>query len=240
MTIANMIKTRILLVENEVDLGNVIKQYLEVVDFEVVWRTDGRKAFETFKANPALYDILLIDVNLPGMDGFELANNVVKTGSNASFLFLTARSEKSDRLHGLKIGADDYITKPFDIEELVLRIKNIVKRKQPGVETDLRPLSILEVGNAIFDVDQMKLIIGNNKEFFLTERESELLQYLLKNSNRIIKREEILTQLWGANDYFFGRSLDVFISRLRKYLAGVQHISITNIYGVGFILNTKV
>jgi DNA-binding response OmpR family regulator len=233
-----MSRTRILLVEDEIDLGNVIRQYLEVMDFDVVWNTNGRKALETFKATPAAFDILLIDVSLPEMDGFELAKMVVKIDSNAAFLFLTARNEKADRLHGLKIGADDYITKPFDIEELVLRIRNIVKRKLSGYAPQPPAgSSVIELGNITFHVDRMKLVV-NNKEIILTERESELLQYLIKNANRIIKREEILMQLWGENDYFLGRSLDVFISRLRKHIGTDQQVSITNIYGVGYIFNT--
>ena len=233
-----MSRTRILLVEDEPDLGNVIRQYLEVMDFDVVWNTNGRKALETFKATPRAFDILLIDVSLPEMDGFELANMVVKLDTNAAFLFLTARNEKSDRLRGLKIGADDYMTKPFDIEELVLRIRNIVKRKLSGyVPQPPAASSVIELGDIKFHVDRMKLVV-NNKEIILTERESELLQYLIKNANRIIKREEILMQLWGENDYFLGRSLDVFISRLRKHIGNDEQVSISNIYGVGYIFNT--
>lgn len=235
-----MSKARILLIEDEVDLGNVIRQYLEVMDFEVVWVTNGRKALETFKASPSAFDILLIDVSLPEMNGFDLANMVVRIDSNAAFLFLTARNEKSDRLQGLKIGADDYITKPFDIEELVLRIRNIIKRKLSGFTPPPPAVSsVLEIGNIKFHIDMMKLVV-NKKEIILTERESELLQYLVKNANRIIKREEILMQLWGENDYFLGRSLDVFISRLRKHIGNNEQVSITNIYGVGYVFNLAV
>jgi DNA-binding response OmpR family regulator len=232
-----MSKARILLIEDEIDLGNVVRQYLEVMDFDVVWITNGRKALETFKATPSAFDILLIDVSLPEMNGFDLANMVMKIDCNAAFLFLTARNEKSDRLYGLKIGADDYITKPFDIEELVLRIRNIIKRKLSGF-TQPPPLvsSVLDMGNIKFHIDRMKLVV-NNKEITLTERESELLQYLINNANRVIKREEILMQLWGENDYFLGRSLDVFISRLRKHIGNSDQVSITNIYGVGYVFN---
>ena len=233
-----MSKVSILLIEDEIDLGNVVRQYLEVMDFDVVWITNGRKALETFRATPSAFDILLIDVSLPEINGFDLANMVTKIDGNASFLFLTARNEKSDRLHGLKIGADDYITKPFDIEELVLRIRNIVKRKQSGfIQPPVVASSVIDIGNIKFHIDRMKLVV-NNKEIILTERESELLQYLINNANRIIKREEILMQLWGENDYFLGRSLDVFISRLRKHIGNDERVSIANIYGVGYIFNT--
>ena len=233
-----MDKIRILLIEDEIDLGNVIKQYLEVMDFEVVLQTNGQEALDNFKANPGYYHILLIDVNLPGLDGFEFASRVIDIDKQVSFLFLTSRSEKSDRLHGLKIGADDYITKPFDIEELVLRIKNIVRRKTLEETQQLHQTNqVIEVGDIKFQVHMMKLKVGNKKEATLTERETELLRYLFKNPNRIIKREEILTQLWGENDYYLGRSLDVFISRLRKHIGDNNSVSITNIYGVGFVFN---
>ena len=230
-------KSKILLVEDEIDLGNVVKQYLEVMDFDVDWCKNGKDAFEKFSKTPDGYNILLIDVCLPEMDGFELANNIVKINNNTSFLFLTARSEKSDKIHGLKIGADDYITKPFDIDELVLRIKNIIRRNHPGVLSTAS--NALELGGIKFYKDSLKLVLADNKEVILTPREAELLEYLFNHPNRVIKREEILTQLWGENDYFLGRSLDVFISRLRKHLGNNDCISISNIYGVGFVFNVK-
>lgn len=230
-------RPKILLIEDEIDLGNVVKQYLEVMDFDVDWCQNGDDAFSRFKSNTSLYDLLLIDVGLPGMNGFELAKQVSLTRKDTSFLFLTARNEKCDRLLGLKIGADDYIAKPFDIEEMVLRIRNILKRKYPGSHPAEAGTAIV-IGNTRFQKDQMKLIVGDQKEINLTERESELLDYLFKNPDRIIKREEILIQLWGENDYFLGRSLDVFISRIRKYLNSSNQVEITNIYGVGFIFNT--
>jgi DNA-binding response OmpR family regulator len=174
---------------------------------------------------------------MPGMDGFELASHLLKANINIPFLFLTARSEKSDKLHGLKIGADDYVTKPFDIDELVLRIKNIIKRNQ-GVAASPTP-GFIEIGNIKFYKDNLKLVIDNQREVVLTPREADLLEFLFKNPNRVIKREEILTQLWGENDYFLGRSLDVFISRLRKHLGNNENITISNIYGVGFVFNVK-
>jgi DNA-binding response OmpR family regulator len=235
-----MDKIRVLLIEDETDLGNVIKQYLEVMDFEVVLKTNGLDALNNFKENSNYYHILLIDVNLPGLDGFELASRVIEIDKQVALLFLTSRSEKSDKLHGLKIGADDYITKPFDIEELVLRIKNIVKRKASIFTPFLHETGkLIEVGDIKFQVDLMKLTVGNKSASTLTERESELLQYLFKNPNKIIKREEILIELWGENDYFLGRSLDVFISRLRKRIGNNDYVSITNIYGVGFIFNLE-
>ncbi len=233
-------KPKILLVEDEVDLGNVVKQYLEVMDFEVDWCINGKEAFQQLESMPGKYNILLIDVSLPGMDGFELASRIVKINSHISFLFLTARAEKQDKLFGLKIGADDYITKPFEIDEVVLRIKNILKRQQIGKASQLpATATVIQAGNIRFNKELLKLVIDNNKEVALTIRESELLNYLFQHPNRVLKREEILTQLWGENDYFLGRSLDVFISRLRKHIGTNEYISITNIYGVGFVFNVR-
>lgn len=234
-------KPRIMLVEDEADLGNVVKQYLEVMDFEVDWCYNGKMASEKFQRAPELYQIVLIDINLPEMDGFELAHALIQADENASFLFLTARSDKSDRLKGLKIGADDYITKPFDVDELVLRIRNIIKRKSHTHSNgnNGQPCNCLEAGPVKFNRDSLKLTIGNKKEITLTPREAELLEYLFNHPNRVIKREDLLVQLWGKNDYFLGRSLDVFISRLRKHLGNDEQVSITNIYGVGFVFNLK-
>lgn len=226
-----------MLVEDEVDLGNVVKQYLEIMEFSVDWARDGRAALAKFQAAQGKYDILLIDVSMPEMDGFELAIKVININPQIPFLFLTARNERSDRLHGLKLGADDYITKPFDIDELVLRIKNIIKRNTNNQEVVGR--SMIERGDVKFQKDSLKLIIGSHPAIILTPRESELLEFLFNNENRILKREEILTRLWGENDYFLGRSLDVFISRLRKHLNKSNYISITNVYGVGFVFNVQ-
>ncbi|MFT3746982.1 MAG: response regulator transcription factor [Agriterribacter sp.] len=230
-------KDRILFVEDEQDLGNVVKQYLEVMDFDVLWVKHGREALDKFKLNSGDYSIVILDIGLPEMDGFELAGRILKISPDIPFLFLTARNEKADRLYGLKIGADDYITKPFDIDELVLRIQNIIRRKGSGSSTV--PTNTIVVGDVFYNKDALQLEIGSNAPVFLTRREAELLEYLLLRTDKVLTREEILTQLWGENDYFLGRSLDVFISRLRKLLSLSGNVSINNVYGVGFIVNIK-
>ncbi|MBS0028899.1 response regulator transcription factor [Chitinophaga sp. 22321] len=229
-------KHHILLVEDETDLGNVVKQYLELMDFTVDWQQNGRAALEAFAATPQAWHIILIDINLPEMDGFELAQQVVKIQPNVPFLFLTARGEKKDRLYGLKIGADDYIVKPFDVDELVLRIKNILKRHQLA-NGNTRPNNAIDLGGMRFHKDSLKLVAPNGKETILTPLESDLLLHFYHNSNKVIRREDILHQVWGANDYFVGRSLDVFVSRFRKYFQGNENISIRNVYGIGFMFN---
>lgn len=232
-------KHKILFVEDQEDLGNVIKQYLEAMNFEVQWCTNGKDAYRTFLAKKQLFDILIIDIQLPEMDGFELAELIVKENASIPFLFLTARNEKKDRIHGLKLGADDYISKPFDIDELVLRIKNIIRRKHPQESSPENQNTDIPIGDIIIHKDLLKLSIDGGKPIALTVREAELLQYLCKHPNRVLKREEILLQLWGENDYFLGRSLDVFISRLRKQLQSSKSVSIDNVYGVGFVFNVK-
>lgn len=230
-------KQKILFIEDQEDLGSVVKQYLEIVDFEVEWCKDGRMALRVFQAKPKSFDILVIDIQLPGMDGFELASRMVKLNDSVPFLFLTARNEKKDRIFGLKMGADDYVSKPFDIDELVLRIRNIIKRNHPQ-ESSEHPSDVV-AGDIHLHKDLLKLSIADRPQISLTLREAELLEYLCVHANKVLKREDILIQLWGENDYFLGRSLDVFISRLRKMLSPSKVISIDNVYGVGFIFNVK-
>ncbi|OQP40719.1 two-component system response regulator [Niastella yeongjuensis] len=227
---------KILLVEDEIDLGNVVKQYLEIVGFEVDWAKNGKLAFDQLQQFHSSYQLAIIDVSMPVMDGFELANRIFEAGIQIPFIFLTARNEKADRLYGLKIGADDYISKPFDVDELVLRIKNIIRR-YAATETPQRP--IITRGDVEFNKDSLRLSIKHRNDIILTPREAELLLYLFEHENKILRRENILVQLWGKNDYFLGRSLDVFISRLRKHLNNSNCIRIENVYGVGFIFRVQ-
>lgn len=227
---------KILLVEDEIDLGNVVKQYLEIVGFEVDWVKNGKLAFDQLQQLHSSYQLIIIDVSMPVMDGFELANRIFEAGIQIPFLFLTARNEKADRLYGLKIGADDYISKPFDVDELVLRIKNIIRR-YAATETPQRP--IITRGDVEFNKDSLRLSIKHSNDIILTPREAELLLYLFEHENKILRRENILVQLWGKNDYFLGRSMDVFISRLRKHLNNSNCIRIENVYGVGFIFRVQ-
>lgn len=227
---------KILLVEDEIDLGNVVKQYLEIVGFEVDWVKNGKLAFDQLQQLHCSYQLIIIDVSMPVMDGFELANRIFEAGIQIPFLFLTARNEKADRLYGLKIGADDYISKPFDVDELVLRIKNIIRR-YAATETPQRP--IITRGDVEFNKDSLRLSIKHSNDIILTPREAELLLYLFEHENKILRRENILVQFWGKNDYFLGRSLDVFISRLRKHLNNSNCIRIENVYGVGFIFRVQ-
>ncbi|ANI89630.1 two-component system response regulator [Arachidicoccus ginsenosidimutans] len=231
-------KQKILFVEDQLDLGNVVKRYLERTKFEVSWCTDGESAFELFKTESDAFDILVIDVQLPGMDGFDLAEKIINIDSNIPFLFVTARNDKADRIQGLQIGAADYISKPFDIDEVILRIKNIMKRNILPVK-NVEVASEISIGDIRLLKNSFKLYVGDKHESMLTVREVELLEYLCNHPGQVLKREDILVHLWGENDYFLGRSLNVFICRLRKLLKVSNYLSIESVYGVGFVLNVK-
>jgi len=222
--------TKILLVEDDDSLGFVVKDNLEQEGYTIDLQTDGKAGQKAFQNNQ--YDICIFDVMLPEMDGFSLAEFVRGTGSDVPIIFLTAKSLKEDRIKGLKLGADDYLTKPFSIEELVLRIEAILKRtgKKTGQGVNQ---SVHTIGKYTFDVKNLKLLFENETQD-LTHREADLLAFLVNNKNETLSRDKILIAIWGDDDYFKGRSLDVFITRLRKYLNKDQNIKLTNVHGVGF------
>lgn len=234
-------KRRLLYVEDENDLGNVVSQYLEMVGFDVVWESTASRALTAFKTMSG-FDLVLIDVQLPDYNGFQLAQEINEESSGQPFLFLTARREKKDRLQGLNIGADDYITKPFDVDELVLRIKNILKRLDfqrpfvPAVET---ANMVTQIGDVLINENTHKMTCPNGEHVDLTLREMQVMLFLNENQDKLLRREDILVQIWGANDYFMGRSLDVFISRIRKILKHSRRLSIETVYGSGFIFRVS-
>ncbi|MFT4094505.1 MAG: response regulator transcription factor [Niabella sp.] len=208
--------------------------------FEVDLKTTAEEALATFRKVPDFYDILVLDVQLPGLDGFELAGEIKKINEKTPFLFFTARNEKKDRIAGLKLGADDYINKPFDVDELVLRISNIIRRNNNNTRTVQEEKDTIVIGDVIFKKDLFKISVGSSgRSIALTVREASLLEYMYQHKNMVLKRGDILVQLWGEDDYFLGRSLDVFISRLRKLLAASEKVKIENVYGVGFIFSVK-
>lgn len=218
---------KVLIVEDDIDLGNLLKQYLEINNFQAQRVFNGIEAREELKRET--YDILIIDVMMPKEDGFTLAAKLVQTYPQLPFLFVTARKLKEDILHGLKLGADDYILKPFDADELIQRVQNILKRTKvnPAVP------EIIQIGNYKFEPRNLMLTSSRDQKI-LTEKEAQLLHYLCQHQNQIIKRNDILNHLWKESDFFNGRSMDVFISRLRKYLAQDKAIHIESIRGIGF------
>lgn len=218
---------KILYVEDDMSLAFVTRDNLQLQGFEVVHSADGIEALKTFRAQH--FDLCILDVMLPKMDGFELAEKIRMNDPHVPILFLTAKALQEDKLHGLRIGGDDYITKPFSIEELTLKVKIFLKRRIVRSSEQL-PTSF-QIGQYTFDYEDLKL---NDKR--LTQREAEVLRLLALHQNEIVKREIILKEIWGEDDYFHGRSLDVFISRLRKYLSQDSSVHIENIHSVGFKL----
>ncbi len=228
-----MSKAKILYAEDDETLAFLTKDNLEQNGYEVVHCNNGEVCLENF-AN-GLFDICILDIMLPKKDGFEIAETIRKSNTDIPIIFLSAKTLKEDRLKGLRLGADDYLVKPFSIEELLLKIEIFLKRSQKNTATDK---SIYTVGKYEFDTKNY-IVFDASEKITLTQREAELLKLFLDNKNVVLKREEILKSLWGDDDYFMGRSLDVFISRLRKILANESGIAIENLHGIGFRFSVK-
>ncbi len=221
-------KAQLLYVEDDESLSFVTRDNLELQGYTVICCENGKTAIEAIKKND--YDLCILDVMLPDTDGFALAELIRKYNTQVPILFLTAKSMKEDRIKGLKLGADDYITKPFSIEELILKI-DIFLRRSKMVQGPVP--TYLTIGNYLFDHKNLSLKFGD-EERNLTQKEGDLMKLFAENKNEVVRRSFILESLWGEDDYFLGRSLDVFISRLRKYLGDDPRIKIENIHSVGF------
>lgn len=224
---------RILLVEDDVNLGFMLVEFLESNGFEVKLYRDGLSGYKAYKNGH--YDFCILDLMLPKMDGFTLAEKIRLHPIKTPILMLTSRSLDEDKLNGFKIGIDDYVTKPFNEEELLYRVQAILNRTQISKEAYLREYTI---GEFTFNRTNLNLT-GFEETKRLTKKEAEILIKLCSSKNEIVKRSEILETVWGEDDYFTGRSLDVFISKLRKYFIKDSSISIDAIPNVGLILNVK-
>lgn len=224
---------KILYAEDDETLAFLTKDNLELNGFNVACFADGASAFSAFNKNH--FDICIFDVMMPKLNGFDLAALIREVNKSIPILFLTAKTLKEDKLKGLRLGADDYLIKPFSIEELILKIEIFLKRSQVN---SVSVTKVLTIGSATFDSKNL-MVKWPNRAVALTQRESDLLSFLLSNQNQIITRESILNAIWGTNDYFMGRSLDVFISRLRKILEVDPSLKIENIHGIGFRFSTK-
>lgn len=226
-------KKKILLVEDDTNLGNLLQDSLEIKNYEVVLKRNGEDAFNEFKANK--YDMCILDVMMPKKDGFTLAKEIRRMNSQVPIIFLTAKALKEDTIEGLKLGADDYITKPFSMEELTLRMENIFKRLP---KAEISSQNKFKIGKFDFDNTVRILKIGN-REIKLTTKESELLKMLAIYMDRVLEREVALNAVWGTDSYFAGRSMDVYIAKLRKYLKEDPNVEILNIHGTGFKMIVK-
>lgn len=225
-------KIKILLVEDDYNLGFVIQDKLKENGFDVHLCTDGVEGLKRFGEHT--FQMCIFDVMMPKKDGFTLARDIRKVNKNVPILFLTAKNQTEDRIEGFKAGGDDYLTKPFSTEEFLLRVQAILKRVNL-VKEEEEPKD-LKIGNIIFDTGNFVLLYPNGEKQNLTKKEAKILQLLVQHSNKVLPRDIVLNSVWGQDDYFVGRSLDVFITKLRKYLKEDEKVAIANIHGVGFKL----
>lgn len=221
-------KLKILLVEDDLNLGLVIADHLKLQNYEVVSAEDGAEGLVKF--NEGRFNLCILDVMLPVLDGFSLAQDIRRINAEIPILFLTAKSMTEDKIKGFEAGGDDYLTKPFSIQEFELRVKALLRRSRPEIQEEVTNYSI---GNYNYNIENQVLTF-NESEKTLTKKEAQILKLLCKHKNQVISREIILKGVWGQDDYFVGRSLDVFITKLRKYFAQDERIVISNLHGVGF------
>ncbi|MCB9080788.1 MAG: response regulator transcription factor [Lewinellaceae bacterium] len=226
-------KAHILYVEDDQSLSFVTRDNLELQGYQLTCCHDGQEALAVISGADFLFDLCILDVMLPHVDGYTLASEIRRRDPAVPIIFLTAKSLKEDRIQGLKLGADDYLTKPFSMEELQLKIEIFLRRRH--VVSDPLP-ALTKLGTLVFDHENLLLQDARGDERRLTQKEADLLRYLLEHKNQVVRRSTILEELWGEDDYFLGRSLDVFISRLRKYVRPDNRLRIDTIHGVGFQL----
>ena len=221
-------KIKILLVEDDLNLGLVIADHLKSLDYDVICAEDGSEGLVKF--NEGAFDLCILDVMLPVLDGFSLAKDIRKINTEIPILFLTAKSMTEDKITGFEAGGDDYLTKPFSIQEFQLRVKALLRRVKVAKTEEEK---VYNIGLYSYDKENQILTISG-KEKTLTKKEAQILRLLYKYKNQVISREIILKGVWGQDDYFVGRSLDVFITKLRKYFGEDPRIVISNLHGVGF------
>ncbi len=226
-------KAKILLVEDDFNLGLVVQDFLTIDGYSVHLCRDGKEGLQMFNKNN--YDLCLLDVMLPEKDGFSIAEDIRKVNREIPIIFLTAKSQSEDKIKGFKAGADDYITKPFNNDEFLMRIEAVLRRSQGVAIAEEENKGLYELGDYTFDSINLRLKIGEEDKK-LTKREAAILKLLAENRNKVIERNLVLNMIWGDDNYFNGRSLDVFITKLRKYLSDDEKIKINNLHGVGFKL----
>jgi DNA-binding response OmpR family regulator len=229
------LKGTILLVEDDKNLGFVITDFLGISGFKVQHAENGVTGLETFRNGK--FDLCILDIMMPYKDGFTLAEEIRQIDKNVPIIFLTAKTMKEDKIKGFKLGADDYITKPFSTEELSLRIEAILRRTRQSLITTDQGI-IFKIGKYDFNYSN-QVLSGFGEERRLTKKEAEVLRLLCINKNKILRREIALKMIWGEDDYFMGRSMDVYITKLRKFLENDPDVNITNIHRTGFMLETK-
>jgi two-component system, OmpR family, response regulator len=222
-------KLSIMLVEDDTNLGEMIKDSLELHDFHVELHRDGQAGWENYKKGA--FNMLLLDVMMPKKDGFTLAREIRKVDASVPIIFLTAKGMKEDKLEGFTAGADDYLTKPFEIDELILRMEAIFRRTTKGINKD--DVKEFQIGGYTFNIESRTLIMGA-EEHKLTTKECGLLEQLCLSKDGILERDVALKAVWGNDNYFTGRSMDVYITKIRKYLKSDPSIEIQNVHGEGY------
>jgi len=222
---------RILLAEDDKNLGNILKAYLEAKNYPTTLCQDGKIAYDAFKRDE--FDFCVLDIMMPEMDGFTLAKKIRKIDKDIPILFLSAKAMQEDRIQGFEVGADDYLTKPFSMEELLLRIKAIMRRSLASDTEGSK--SEFEFGKYLFEYNRQTLTFEGNEQK-LTSKEAELLRLLCENMNNVLDRTVALNKIWFDDSYFNARSMDVYITKLRKYLKGDTNVELINVHGVGFKL----
>jgi len=225
-------KLKMLVVEDDPNLGSLLTEYLKAKGYEATLATDGEKGLKAFRQGD--FEFLILDVMMPIKDGFTLAKEIREKDQKVPILFLTAKSMKEDTIQGFRAGGDDYMTKPFSMEELLLRVDAIMRRAGLGEDAEPEP-EMYCIGQYEFDHKKQRLLL-DEKEFKLTTKENELLKLLCKNQNGLLERNKALNQVWGDDNYFNGRSMDVYIAKLRKHLRGDPQVEILNVHGKGFKL----
>lgn len=220
---------KVLLTEDDKNLGTILKAYLEAKGFPTTLCTDGQEGLDKFKRDD--FQFCILDVMMPVMDGFALAAEIRKLDKKVPLLFLTAKAMQDDKIQGFELGADDYLTKPFSMEELLLRMKAILRR---SAEDTVRPTNF-KVGSFSFDYNR-QMLTKNGEENKLTSKEAELLRLLCENMNKVLDRSVALNKIWYDDSYFNARSMDVYITKLRKYFKSDPQIELMNVHGVGFKL----
>ncbi|RIA08519.1 DNA-binding response OmpR family regulator [Flavobacteriaceae bacterium MAR_2010_72] len=229
-------KKKIILIEDDATLGYLLSEYLKMNSFELYWAKNGVDCLKMLEQNS--FDLAILDVMLPDIDGFSLAQTIINLHPKLPFIFLTARSLKVDVLKGFSVGAVDYLKKPIDEEELVVRIKSLLSRLDTSVTNEDKIRTIYGIGNYEFNTVNQTLSF-NEKVINLTNRESQLLRYFVTHKNTLCTHKDILTHIWGRNDYFNKKSLNVFITHLRKYLNKDASIKIENVHNRGFIFKME-
>ena len=219
---------RILLVEDDINLGSLLREYLKAKGFATTLEADGEKGFRAFKKDH--FDLCILDIMLPVKDGFSLAKDIRIQNPEIPIIFLTAKSMKTDILEGFRAGADDYMTKPFSMEELLLRIEAVLRRTTRGEQQ-----SVFNLGKYVFDANR-QLLTCENKTINLTTKESDLLKMLCQHPNQVLERNYALKSIWKDDNYFNARSMDVYITKIRKHLSDEPDIQIINVHGKGYKL----